>query len=255
MPELSSQAIASSSRIPATHQMSEKNSTTPSQLHSFRPPRLRLDLAIGHKSHSWHLVFARNYCVGSGGRWIPVSQEIVRLDKAGMPLTVATTPSGRSCYRFWIDEDAASGWELASEDLLEYIRQAGSILGVGAYDIVTARREVEVLLSEHRLSHCCEVCGRWEVTSDVQRWIMTSKDPAPALPRYMCPSVSGLYPLLPLLTTNCSLSAVLFKGLETSPADADLPQRVKTDPDVNAYMSLVFYGKCTTTLPSNIPYP
>ncbi|KAK1217230.1 hypothetical protein PQX77_020120 [Marasmius sp. AFHP31] len=74
-------------------------------IYAFKPPRLRLFLAIGRKRNGWYLIFAKPYPTAD-------SRVVTRLDVPG---------SHANGHRFWFSEKAVTGWEPYGKSLLEYL--------------------------------------------------------------------------------------------------------------------------------------
>jgi len=149
-----------------------------SSVHSFQLPRLPVALSLGHKYRAWYLIFAQPHRTAD-------SREISRLDTSGPRNPEHWSPRPR----FWFNPKARSGWERGRETTLLDLLLALELHEPPLFAVVDHESgvcKVEVLIPEHRLSHYCEGCGKWEVGGeDALRWYMVCSD---ALPSYLCPS-------------------------------------------------------------------
>ncbi|KAJ8076666.1 hypothetical protein PM082_001089 [Marasmius tenuissimus] len=143
-------------------------------IYAFKPPRLRLFLAIGRKRNGWYLIFAKPYPTAD-------SRIVTRLDVPG---------SHANGHRFWFSEKAVTGWEPHGKSLLEYLLSMSpkqpSVVGIISNDCWVDRpNEVDVLVPENRIAHWCEGCHVWEdMENPYARWIIWKPGPPP---RYLCP--------------------------------------------------------------------
>ncbi|KAK7472373.1 hypothetical protein VKT23_000490 [Stygiomarasmius scandens] len=161
------------------------------QLFHFRPHRLALHLAIGHKRGKWYLIFARPYKTAD-------TREVARLDQPVLCSRNLYDDQDANTLRFWFDPLAFSGWEKEGQSLLDYLLDLGpnrpTILRVIPSADDFAEREsssvplVEILIPEHRLAHWCEGCGEWEAMDleNGSRWVVSSS--SGTLPSYLCPA-------------------------------------------------------------------
>ncbi|CAK5277844.1 unnamed protein product [Mycena citricolor] len=151
-------------------------------VHTFQPPRLAVQLSLGHKFQHWFLLFSHDYRTAD-------SREVARLSAPHPPPPGAKSPGSRPLRpRFWFDPHAASGWERDGESLLDVLLSLDlrepPILAV--VEEQTGMRSVEVLVPEERLCRFCEGCERWEVLHSAEwRWFRVRDGP---LPSYLCPS-------------------------------------------------------------------
>ncbi len=159
----------------------DKGKSKQELLFDFRPPKLNLDLAIGHKHGAWYLVFAHTYRLAD-------SREVARLDKRG--LSNRKEVLGHPCFCF--DPEAVSGWERQGQSLLDLLLAVErypilKVVAPSSNSMPGTLTEVEVIVPEAQLAHCCECCEAWESTESNVRWILVRHS---KLPGYLCPDVS-----------------------------------------------------------------
>lgn len=165
--------------------MTSSSPAAPPTLLTFQltDPPIALELSLGRRAHSWHLVFGRAYGFVD-------SREIARLD---LPAPPAPSVQHARHPTFWLDPRATSGWETPGRTLLDLLlsaeprvlRRTGGTTRAGCGDTEGAGEavEVEVLVPEERLSHWCAGHAEWEaVTNDEARWVAAGQE-------YLCSTV------------------------------------------------------------------
>lgn len=154
--------------------------TKSTHIYDFTHPN-GLQFALGHQSGASYLLFSRAYGMA-------VSRIVLRLDIPGRH----SVPSSHGRYRFWYDPKGNLGIEqcLGTFDFLMSLDPP--VLLVKSTD-PEGIKEVEVLVPEHRLEHCCENCGGWENEADNDdRWRLVREG---VLPEYLCPTVCICLPM------------------------------------------------------------
>ncbi|KAJ8474453.1 hypothetical protein ONZ45_g15947 [Pleurotus djamor] len=149
---------------------------SPNVVYYFYPPT-GPGYVLGWKHGEWYLVFCRAYGMAS-------SREVSRLSALG-PKNKLKLDNGHHCFLL---DNAGDSWNHSLLKLLLKVQNPPVIAVRGMLSSAwsdEAQYEIEVLLQDGQIAHCCEVCGRWEYGGDQPEW--RHREAAPGL--YVCERV------------------------------------------------------------------